>query len=203
MNRPALPAAHRRPLPAVIRSGSPALGPAQHPKAQLPGFGRRSLSPARKALGFPFSIARDPSGSSFGFALKEPDLPLVPGGQGSWPGSPGSAWTSPPALAEPRVPDHACSGIQIVELCSDDPDLRLDADAGSLSAGTLVCGAGGPQVTGLPSAFAAVGTSGAGIDAARFPMRQSDPDRQVEGRDEPGKVRAVRSNRSPRRVLSQ
>src|ERR1039457_2398405 len=35
------------------------------------------------------------------------------------------------------------------------------------------------------------------------PMRQSDPDRQVEGRDEPGRVRAVRSNRSPRRVLSQ
>ena len=113
MNRPALPTAHRPPLPAVIRSGSPAPSPAQRPKAQLPGFGRRSLSPARKALGFPFSIARDPSGSSFGFALKEPDLPLVPGGQGSWPGSPGSAWTSPPALAEPRVPDHACSGIQI------------------------------------------------------------------------------------------
>ena len=43
--------------------------------------------PARKAPGFPFSIARDTSGSSFGFALKEPDLTLVPGGQpGKGPG---------------------------------------------------------------------------------------------------------------------
>ena len=42
---------------------------------------------ARKTLGFPLSIARDPSGSSFGFALKKPDLPLVPGGQpGKGPG---------------------------------------------------------------------------------------------------------------------
>jgi hypothetical protein len=101
------PCARRRPgsLPSSD-PGSLGPGPTQRPKARLPGFRRRSLSLARKAFGFPFSIARDPSGSSFGTALKEPDLPpLVPGGQpgkGSWPGSPGSAWTSPPARWQQR-----------------------------------------------------------------------------------------------------
>lgn len=66
--------------------GPPGPGPTQRPKAQLPGFRRRSLSLTRKAFGFPFSIARDPSGSSLAL-LKEPDLPLVPGGQpGKGPG---------------------------------------------------------------------------------------------------------------------